>query len=310
MKKFIKFINESKGISEINKIYTDYFVEYYIQLGYGEFVIEDNVDQRLPLMNCLLNIKKGETHALFDPTESFLKKEDEDFYLYNIIFTININNKDDIWLLKELMSHELNHCIEYYNISKWNERNKINDEVYEIRPKHLSIKKSFTKINVEPNNPFSFFKHLVYLSLDSEYNSRVSQIFQYLKSFNSKDKEFLKDKIKDSKSYDAYLQIENFNTGDFIKNCVDKIGLIGIIKITKDLNDQLKNNNINKLVSYNFIKDDVIEYKDLINYYRKWEKLFKYKNKKYIENLYRMIDVVIDENGLREGYGSEYANDF
>jgi len=306
MKNFISFINEHKGISDINKIYTDYFINYYIQLGYGEFVIDDNDDQRLPLINCLLIIKKGETHAQFNPIESFLKKDNNNYYLYNIIFTINIDDDKNTWLLKELLTHELNHCIEYYNVLKWNEKNKINDVVYEIKPKHLSFKKIFTKIDIEPDNPFSFFKHLIYLSLDSEYNSRVSQLYQYLKSFNTKDKDFLNDKIKDSKSYFAYNQLENFNSKEFVDLCVDKIGTLGIVKITKELNEQLKINNINKLISYNFINNNVIKYEDLINYYNKWEKLFKFKNKKNIENLYRMVDVIIDENGLREGYSFSY----
>ena len=102
------------------------------------------------------------------------------------------------------------------------------------------------------------------------------------------------------------MQLNNFNSENFIKECVDKIGLIGIVKITKELNNQLKNNNINKLVSYNFINDNVIKYDDLICYYNKWEKLFKFKNKKYLENLYRMVEVIIDEHGLREGYGIDH----
>jgi len=301
MKEFPSFVNERKGISDINEIYTDFFIGYYIQLGYGEFTIEDIDDQRLPLMNSLMIIQRGKISALFDPTESLLRKINDKYYLYNVIFTININD-EDIYLLKELISHELTHCIEYYNVSKWNYDNKINHKVYEIKPKHLSIKKSITSINIELDNPFSYFKHLVYLSLDSEYNSRVSQLYQFLKSFNSKDEIFLKNKIKESKSYNAYLQLEKFNVDDFIKKCINKIGLMGIVKITKDLNNQLKNNNINKLVSYNFINDNVIDSDDLVNYYRKWDKLFKFKNKRYIENLYRMVEVIIDDTGLREGY--------
>lgn len=305
--KFENFLNEGKGISDINKIYTDYFVEYYKQLGHGEFTIDDSDDQRLPLKNCLLIIKKGDIHALFDPSYSELKKEGGEYYLYNVVFNIEINN-EDIYLLKELISHELNHCIEYYNISKWNEENKIKDEVFEIKPKHLSIKKSIGEIKIEKDNPFSFFKHLIYLSLDSEYNSRVSQFYQHLKSFDNKNEEFLKDKIKYSKSYLAYMMLNDFNSEEFVEECIDKIGLNGIILITKSLNKQLENNNINKLISYNFIKDITIEYQDLINYYKKWEKLFKFKNKKHIENLYRMIDAVIDENGLREGYKLNHEN--
>ena len=104
MKKFLNFVNERKGISDINEIYTDFFIEYYVQLGYGEFTIEDSEDQRLPLINCLLIIQKGYTHAFFDPTKSFLKKIDNRYHLYNIIFTINIDDDKDIYLLKELGS--------------------------------------------------------------------------------------------------------------------------------------------------------------------------------------------------------------
>ena len=299
--KFENFLNEGKGISDINKIYTDYFVEYYKQLGYGEYTIEDSDDQRLPLKNCLLIIKNGDTHALFDPIYSELKKEGDEYYLYNVVFNIETKN-EDIYLLKELISHELNHCIEYYNVSKWNEENEIKDKVFEIKPKHLAIKKSINEIKIEKDNPFSLFKYLIYLSLDSEYNARVSQIYQFLKSFNTKNKELLKEKIKDSKSYIAYMMLNDFKSDEFVQECIDKIGLTGIIIITRELNKQLENNNINKLISFNFISDTTIDYKDLINYYNKWEKLFKFKNKKHIENLYRMIDVVIDEDGLREGY--------
>ena len=152
--------------------------------NYCEFTIEDSDDQRLPLTNCLLIINKENPHALFDPTQSFIKKENDNYYLYNIIFIISINDKDDIWLLKELISHEINHCVEYYKILKWNEENKIDSKiVHEIKPRHLAFKKIINEIKVETNNPFSFFKHLVYLSLDSEYNARVSQLFQFLKFY-------------------------------------------------------------------------------------------------------------------------------
>lgn len=304
IKKFIQYIKEGKGISNINKSYSDYFVEYYKQIGYGEFILDDNDDQTLPLNNCLLKIESGKTYALFDPTKSFLKKEDDKYYLYNIIFTIKIEN-DDIETLKELITHELNHCIEYFNVLRWNYDNRINDKVIEIKPNHLSIKKSYSNIIVEDNNPFSYFKYLIYLSLDNEYNARVSQLYQYLKSFNNKDKTFLISKIEFSKPYEAYTKLENFDSKSFVIDCIKKISLSGIIKITKELNIQLKENNIEKLISYSFIDEKIITETDLYNYYNKWMQMFKNKNKKHLNKLYKIVDEVINDNKLNEDYKSD-----
>lgn len=303
--KFKEHITEGSGISNINKEYTIFFSQYFLQLGYGNFTIENNDDQRLPLYNCLLKIQKGRTYAKFNPEYSFLDVENNKYKLYNIVFLIQIDNSSEIFLLKELITHELTHCIEFYNILKWNNDNKINNEVVQINPKHLALKQVYTNINVDANHIFHMFKYLIYLTLDNEYNSRVSQLYQFLKSFNTKNKNILEEKLKESLSYKQYLKIDNFNATTFVNEMIDKIGFEGTVKITKELNEQLKLNKFNKLTSYNFINNYIITQQDLMNHYKKWERMFKYKNKKHLDLLYKIIKEVINDNPLKEAY-----NDF
>ena len=302
MKKFKEYITEGKGISNINKEYTNFFTQYFLQLNYGEFTIEDNDNQDLPLYNCLLKIQKGDTYAKFNPEHSFLVKDNNKYKLYNVTFLIQIDNDSDTYLLKELITHELTHCIEFYNISKWNNENKINNKVVQIYPKHLSIKNAYTNIDVDEKHIFQNFKYLIYLTLDDEYNSRVSQLYQYLKSFNTTNENILSEKLKTSKSYLAYLKIENFNAEYFVDEMINKIGFESTAKITKELNNQLRENNIDKLTSYNFINNEIINKEQLIEHYKKWEKMFKSKNKKHLELLYRIIKEVINDNPLKEAY--------
>lgn len=277
--KYNDFIIEGKSISYINKEYTDFFLQYFSKFGYGEFTIQDSDDQKLPLYNCLLKIQKGDTYAKFEPEYSFLQKDNNKYKLYNIIFLIQINDTSQITLLNELITHELTHCIEFYNISKWNYENTINNKVVQIYPKHIALKQVYTNMNVDEKHIFHFFKYLIYLTLDNEYNSRVSQLYQFLKSFNTKNEELLKEKMKESISYNLYLKIEEFNAKSFVEEMINKIGFEGTVKITKELNQQLKLNDFNKLTSYNFINNDIINQQDLLNHYKKWEKCLNIKIK-------------------------------
>ena len=86
--KFKEHITEGSGILNINKEYTIFFSQYFLQLGYGNFTIENNDDQRLPLYNCLLKIQKGRTYAKFNPEYSFLDVENNKYL--KIIKTMDI----------------------------------------------------------------------------------------------------------------------------------------------------------------------------------------------------------------------------
>jgi hypothetical protein len=197
--------------------------------------------------------------------------------------------------LKEKLAHELNHTLEYYNLRKNETKLKFN-----IEPKYKIVQTSI--LNISFDNIWDEFKSLIYLSLDSEYNSRISQLYEYLKDLNSLDKDYLLRKLLESEPYKQYEKLNNFNPELFLLKSEKMISLTTTIFELNRLNKEFIENGVNDLDGYKFIKN--VDENNILTYLKKWEKVFKTKNKKHLGKLNRMVDKVIED--LRKPISERY----
>lgn len=148
-------------------------------------------------------------------------------------------------------------------------------------------------LNVNFNNVWDDFKYLIYLSLDSEYNSRISQLYNYLEQFNTTNKEILMNKLLNSDIYSSYKKLDNFNPELFLIKSNLLIGKKATIVELNKLNESFLNEKVNELNGYKFIK--LINEENILNYLKKWGKLFKVKNKKHLDKISILVDKVIED---------------
>lgn len=302
----MKPINEEFGISKVNKLYTNIIYNMFEDYKYGEFTVDlENTD--LPLNNCLIKIIESDKYkGISNPTYTTIK----DDILYNMIFEFEINKKFVVKTkIKEIISHEINHCIEYY---KFNNKKSININVQKT-PNYILIRKSFKEFDtlltdeinrnnnltkLKNQNTFDKFNSLIYYSLDTEYNARISQLYQYLKSFNSKNYKYLLTQLHNSPTFSFYQQLETFNSENFVNEMINLIDKNLFLKLTNNLNEKLIENNVNTVNGYNFIK--IITEREIYNYYKKWENIFKIKNKKHMKKMKRIIIEIMIDDELKE----------
>jgi hypothetical protein len=178
--------------------------------------------------------------------------------------------------------------MEYYKI-KLNEIKLNFDIVVSKDPKYISVRKSINNINFD--NDWNILKSLIYLSLDTEYNSRVSQLYQFLIDLKSKDKEYLLSNLLTNETYKSYNYLNEFNPENFLIRLKLTIGEKAIIEEINKLNEELIRNNVNQLSGYEFIK--IVDLNNIKNYLESWNKLFKQKNRKHLEKINKIIDEVI-----------------
>lgn len=177
--------------------------------------------------------------------------------------------------MKQLITHELNHIIEFYNLIKNNR---------DI-PKHGKIKigiENFKKIN-NYNNYFDAFLHYIYLTLDNEFNARAAETYQYLKSFNIIDKDILIDYLETSEIWLKMIEIENFDSVRFTNFLIKNTGLDATIVFI---------NLISRSLSDNIV---VTSQDDIIKYFNSYKKKFNYKIKKHKSKLLNIINEVIKD---------------
>jgi len=163
------------------------------------------------------------------------------------------------------------------------------DIVISKDPKYISVRKSINNINFD--NDWNILKSLIYLSLDTEYNSRVSQLYQFLIDLKSKDREYLLNNLLTSETYKSYNHLNEFNPENFLIRLKLTIGEKAIVEEINRLNEELIRNNVNLLSGYEFIK--IVDLNNIKNYLESWNKLFKQKNRKHLEKINKIIDEVI-----------------
>ena len=286
---YYEYINENRGISNfIKKLSTiisgKLFKEY-----------EKTSDSELPSFDIKIDIDYVEISQI-NQINIIVKSDKENynskFYtidsnLLNLCleFDLPIKSKLNHFYLQELIIHEMTHLYEYYNIV-------VNQREF---PLYNRIKKSLIRtIKQDEFDFFSYFRNLVYLTLDNELNARITQTYQLLKYENIHDKEQLFNILKTKHIWKKYKEIDNFNPKKYTNDLVEFLGLDFTKILINNFNNELKNNSIN----FTFIKE-VNNEEDIIQYFKNWNKRFKYKLKKHLYKLNRVIDEVIKDSLLK-----------
>jgi hypothetical protein len=185
--------------------------------------------------------------------------------------------------LKSIITHELNHFIEV---------SKIEDKKYRY-PNYNKIKKSL--IEFQPNNKqLEFFKHLIYKTLDNEINANVSQTYTYLRSFNSSNENFLKEKLEEYDIRKEYKNLLNFNISKF------KSDLISNNINFDEFNSILLKNGVGSFLDF-LNKEISIE-----KYIDNWFKIIISNIKKIFKKQENIIKEVIEDIDRLNNYTSEY----
>ena len=277
---YYDYINESKGISNfIKKISNEIISEIY--KNYKSFDHKISVSEMKLINNIYINIINIKSNY----NSKFYVSDNNDI-LNNLCieFDIPLKNNLDIHYFHEIIIHEITHLYEFYNIVQ-NERNF---------PLYNNIKKSLVKTIRQDNfDIFSYFRNLVYLSLDNELNARVAQTYQLLKSKNINNKEQLLNILKTTHIWKKFKEIENFNPKKYTSDLVEILGLDLTLILINEFNDELRKNSI----TFSFISN-VNDKNDIIKYFNSWNKRFKYKLKKHLLKLDTIIDEVIKDNDI------------
>ena len=300
IKKYIEFLSEGKGISNIIKVYSTFIYDKYLDQKSN---IQLDLDyEQLPLMDLRIIFKKtNRNYGVFIPINSkLLNNKLYDIEIY--IEYIDINNKSEII---GIITHELTHIMEFYQIMIKNNKDNI-----KIRPHHIDIKIAYKKLGIPQSNVYYEFVYLLYLSLDTEINARTSQVYNFLMNINSTDYDFLLNELTKNNIYNYSNILSNFNYNSFINKCINKLGLESLLIITNKLTENLSEikNNKNK-VFFTFLREVKIK-QDLINYYKGFNDYFLIKVNKQKDKYKSIIKEVIKDISDPNTYKESFVNDF
>lgn len=281
-------IFEGRGISDLIKQYSTIIYDYFSE---GEDKILLDFDYKpLPLMDLRIIFKKSNVnHAFYNLDFSSI---DENYKLNNIIIEIEYSDSERS-NIAGMIIHELNHINEYYNIQLKMLKTKI-----KIKPTWIDIQISIKELDIPKENTYYYFIYLLYLSLDTEMNARISQVYDYLYQLNIKDSEILFQKLKNHKNWEYVKLLENFDSVKFVNQNIIDIGEESLLKITNELIGKFKDKDLNKRTKLlNFIKI-VNDKSDLYSLYDNFSKYFKTKTKKHIKKFKELTkEIVEDLNG-------------
>lgn len=286
LKSFEEF-NESRGINDWIKAYSVFIYENTLAIKSNQLQI-DIITNDINIIDLQIElIRSNKNHGLFNPNNS--KIINNELHFSKIVVEYKIDDRNTII---DILNHELIHLYEYYMINM-----KISNFLYHKSPKYLMLKnyqKSYTKNNEE----FDKFVYLIYLSLDSEMNARVAEIYNYLLSFKETNYNYLFDKLQLHKNYKYYLMLSEFDHDKFITSNLDKIGLDELLSLSNNIIDYIKSDTNKKLFLINTNKK-LKDLTDLKLFYKKWQNYFKNKSEKNIKKLRKMIyEVIIDIDNI------------
>ena len=285
---FYEYINESRGISnfikKLSTTITGGVYKKYEELSNSSdsgftLVFDLNYEEIKMIKKIIVIIKNNNRNynSKF-VSKNELNKEFDDIFLE---FDLPLKKDLDPFYLHELVIHEMTHLYEYYNIVK-------NKKAF---PLYDKIKKSLIRtLKQDEFDVFSYFRNLVYLTLDNELNARVAQTYQLLKFQNIKSKDLLLNNLKTTHIWKKYKEIDNFNPKKYTSDLLEFIGRDLTKILINQFNLELKNNDID----FKFIKNVENEL-DILLYFNNWNKRFKYKLKKHLNKLNRVIDEVIEK---------------
>jgi hypothetical protein len=283
--------------SDVNKQYTEDILNLYNN-GHDFSTIDLN-NIRLPLKNIsIMFFKSNKKKSLVIKDKGFIK----DKFLNNIIlkfyFPTNISQID----IKQEISHEIGHIQEYYDklLRKDENLNKDNKE-----SNHIIINKILQDIR-DKNKDFFIFCDIIYNTTSDELNEKISSLYQYLKSFDIKDKDQLSLKYKSS---NIGKKIEEIKKLDFIKLC-DKIQFnINndsnvnnkkiLFELINDFNESYMNSDINHIYSF---MNNKIDPNNIEQYFKDWSKVILKNIQKFEKKINYLIVKVITDIHHNENY--------
>ncbi len=313
-------MNEGRGVNNIVKDMVDYVYDEYLE-KIKQICVDDGVeivfdlDENIKLKNFCVFIKSGNGNSgLNEPQYSFF---DESFEFLNDA-KITIIYKD-VTKIKELLSHEFNHLVEYYfynkKINKIDIKNRNSDK---LNISGLSINLSWIDISfvrkellkINKSESFERFLYLVYLSLDGEMNSRISQVYHYLYDTKIVDEDLLFDKIRQHENWNYYLSLKNFDFQVMCNKTIDEIGEKLFIEMTKTFREKLEDRNVLKKVYLLKNIPDVIEdIDDVLMFYKTWANLFDKKSEKHLEKFKYIIKEVVEDLKGNRPYNEHFRKE-
>jgi hypothetical protein len=274
--KYIKMY-EGRGISDSLKNEIANIYNLYVKTGYS---IDNLFEFNLKLSN-------GNNKLIYIFISFIEGNYYGKFYVenktYKIDFHLPIKCSKNKFI--ELIIHEFTHLIEYANIQ---------DKKFEI-PSYNSIKQALLKFNPKTKE-MDYFKYMIYLTLDNEINANVAQTFNYLKSFNTNDKNVLRKKLDEYEKRKEYIKsisvnkdkfIEDIHKNQQVKNELEELNFLLLTK-------KIQNN-------YPFLT----EINDIKVYISNWFNIFQAKIKKYLSKQENLINEVIESINTSENFNSE-----
>ncbi|MFW6225937.1 MAG: hypothetical protein ACOC3V_03175 [bacterium] len=287
---------EGRGISNIIKEYTDFIFSYFN--GEDNKIQLDLNYMDLPLIDLKIIFKKSNKYyGYYDPIYSNLENNN----LHDIIIYVEIDKNNIInHKIKGIISHELNHIKEFYEISK--RMNKLN---IKITPTYIKIRNVVNSLNIVE---FKDFFYLIYLSYDTEMNARISQVYHYLYDLNIKDKDILFNKLKEHENWNYLELLNSFDHIQFVNKYINSIGLEGLLKITNELIDKFIDNGLNKETKLLKFINNVCNINDLYSFYGEWSKYFKIKSNKHLKKFKHLINEVIEDLNGNRPFNENYRN--
>lgn len=300
MKCFNDFIKEGRGISDNIKEYSKFIYSLFEE---GTYKNQMDLDyESFPLMDLRVEfVLSDKYYGNFDPTQSNVVNNK----IYNIYIILEIDKTNiNKSIILGLITHELTHVKEYFEIHK-----KIQKTGISIKPTYIDIRIVYKSVDVDPNSEYYKFIYLIYLSLDTEMNSRISQVYHYLYDFGINDKDILLDKLKLHKNWGYLEMLEKFDYDNFIDVNIKEMGESGLLKITNELIDKFKDKILNKRTkSLNFIDNPTRNLNDLYDFYKNWNIYFNKKSKKHRDKfLYLISEIIEDLNGNRP-FNEDFRN--
>ena len=180
-----------------------------------------------------------------------------------------------------------------------------------IRPTHIDIKSSYKSLNIQEDNIYHYFIYLLYLSLDTEMNARISQVYQYLYEFQISNKDMLLDKLKLHKNWEYLMMLSGFNSIEFVGDCIKKLEFGGLLKITNSLIDSFIDKELNKNTKLlSFINGNLNSESDIYLFYEKFSEYFKKKATIHLEKFKYLIDEVVEDIKGNRPYNELYRMNF
>lgn len=272
---YYEYINEGKGISNFIKTLSTQ-ITGHIAKSIKDEIFNFNLNLNIPEISQINNIQI----ILKSIEQNYNSKFYSNSSKLDLTLEFDLPDNINYYYLHEIVVHELTHLWEYYNIV-------INGKRF---PLYDNIKKALIgTVHQDTFDIFSYFRNLVYLTLDNELNARVSQTYQSLIVYNIKDKNILWNILKTKKIWKKYLEIQNFEPITFSNDLINLIGFDLTIILISDFNSHLTKNS----VDYKFYKKNLINENDVISYFNEWSDIFKKKLKKHYKKLDKIIDEVI-----------------